>query len=102
VSIATGDVNGDHIADLIIAESDSACVSGSAYVIYGKADFSKDAAFNLSALDGTNGYKIINIPGCDSQGFTVSSADVDGNGRDDVLIGSGAQVSGGDVFVFFS
>jgi hypothetical protein len=101
VSIATGDVNGDHIADLIIAESDSACISGSAYVIHGKADFSSDAAFNLNALDGTNGYKIINIPGCDSQGFTVSSGDVDGNGRDDVLIGSGAQVSGADAFVIF-
>jgi hypothetical protein len=102
VSIATGDVNGDHIADLIIAESDSACIRGSAYVIYGKADFSSDAAFNLNALDGTNGYKIINIPGCDYQGFTVSTADVDGNGRDDVLIGSGAQVSGGEAWVVLS
>ncbi len=101
VSIATGDVNGDHIADLIIAESDSACISGSAYVIHGKADFSSDAEFNLTGLDGTNGYKIINIPGCDSQGFTVSSGDIDGNGRDDVLIGSGAKVSGADAFVIF-
>jgi hypothetical protein len=102
VSIATGDVNGDHIADLIIAESDSACVSGSAYVIHGKADFSSDAAFNLTTLDGESGYKIINIPGCDYQGFTVSTADVDGNGRDDVLIGSGAQVSGAEAWIILS
>ncbi len=78
------------------------CISGSTYVIHGKGNFGGDAAFNLAALDGTNGYKIINIPGCDSQGFTVSTADVDGNGRDDVLIGSGAQVSGADVFVVFA
>jgi hypothetical protein len=106
VSIATGDVNGDHLADLIIAESDSACISGSAYVIHGKpnfdADLSANVNFNLTSLDGANGYKIINIPGCDSQGFTVSSGDIDGNGRADVLIGSGAQVSGADAWVIFS
>jgi FG-GAP-like repeat len=58
ISITTGDVNNDGKQDLIVAESDSACVSGNAYVILGKADFSSNNPFDLSTLDGSNGYKV--------------------------------------------
>jgi hypothetical protein len=100
VSIAAGNLNGDSFADLIIAESNKlACTGGSAYVIYGKSDFSGEHPYNLILLDGYNGYRIDGIPGCDYLGFAVSSGDVDGNGIDDVLIGSGAQTSGAEAYI---
>ena len=42
-----------------------------------------------------------NVDGCSNLGFSVASADVNGNGRDDVIIGSGAKTDGGEVYVVF-
>ena len=38
---------------------------------------------------------------CSNLGFSVASADVNGNGRDDVIIGSGAKTDGGEVYIVF-
>ena len=100
ISVALGDVNNDGRQDLIIAESSDSCVTGNVYVILGE-DFSNDNPYDPSILNGKNGYRIENVDGCSNLGFSVASADVNGNGRDDVIIGSGAKTDGGEVYIVF-
>ncbi|MEL7030046.1 MAG: integrin alpha, partial [Pseudomonadota bacterium] len=59
-----GDFNGDGIADLVIgaplAPGDGFIAAGETYVVFGStAGF--DASLDLSALDGTNGFRIDGI-----------------------------------------
>ena len=95
---SAGDVNGDGLDDLLIG-SDGAD-DGVGYVVFGKASgFS--AAFNLSALDGTTGFRINAEAsvgsGSDYAGTAVSAAgDVDGDGFADLLIGAWGRDTNGD------
>ncbi len=87
-----GDVNGDGFDDLIVgayrADGEARQDSGESYVVFGKAGpFS--ATINLNSLDGTNGFAIISEAALDLSGAAVSSAgDVNGDGYDDLLVGS--------------
>ena len=90
---SAGDVNGDGFDDLIIgapfASSDSySSRSGQSYVVFGKSGgFS--SSFNLSSLNGTNGFALNGISADDESGYSVSSAgDVNGDGFDDLIIGA--------------
>ena len=88
---SAGDVNGDGYDDVIIGAyraDNSASQSGSSYVVFGKASgFS--ASMNLSALDGSTGFRIDGANRGDESGFSVSSAgDVNGDGYDDLIIGA--------------
>jgi hypothetical protein len=81
-SSGVGDVNGDGIDDIIIGTEGIA--AGQSYVVFGNADFGT-SEFELSTLDGTNGF-VLN--GMLTQ-ITVSAAgDFNGDGYDDILIGS--------------
>ncbi len=75
-----GDVNGDGFDDVIVGER-----YGSSYVVFGKAS-TFDATLALASLDGSNGFRL----GVDDRANTsVSSAgDVNGDGFDDLIIGS--------------
>ncbi|TXI19013.1 MAG: hypothetical protein E6Q62_05085 [Nitrosomonas sp.] len=75
-----GDVNGDGFDDVIINTSDYG--SKYSYVVFGKSSgFS--ATFDLSGLDGSNGFRF------DGAGGGASSAgDINGDGFDDLIFGN--------------
>jgi len=90
-----GDINGDGIDDLIIGapgftggNPDATTTPGTSYVVFGsQAGF--PANFELSTLNGTNGFALNGIAADDATGFSVSGAgDVNGDGFDDVIIGA--------------
>jgi Ca2+-binding RTX toxin-like protein len=87
-----GDVNGDGFADLLIGAPYAAphgTSSGASYVVFGKADWSGTSSFDLSSLDGTNGFALQGVATGDQSGRAVSGAgDMNGDGFDDLLIGA--------------
>jgi len=105
-----GDVNGDGFDDLLIgdvvADPNNQYNAGQSYVVFGKAG-GFDANFNLSTLNGNNGFKINGINANDLSGRPISSAgDVNGDGFDDVIIGTFiadryAQNAAGESYVVF-
>src|SRR4028119_1242759 len=89
---SAGDVNGDGIDDLIIgarsADPNGISEAGQSYVVFG-SNSGFGASFNLSALNGSNGFAINGIAAFDFSGASVSSAgDVNGDGFDDLIIGA--------------
>ncbi|WP_442941844.1 hypothetical protein [Nostoc sp.] len=88
---SAGDINGDGIDDLIIGArfaSPNGSLSGQSYVVFGNKE-GFDAQFNLSTLNGTNGFAINGINLDDNSGYSVSSAgDINGDGIDDLIIGA--------------
>jgi len=89
---SAGDVNGDGIDDLIIgafgADPNGINFAGSSYVVFG-SNSGFGASFNLSELNGSNGFAINGIAAYDFSGTSVSSAgDVNGDGFDDLIIGA--------------
>ncbi|MEH2286985.1 hypothetical protein [Nostoc sp.] len=105
---SAGDINGDGLDDLIIgAESASpnGITSGQTYVVFGsKKSFATQ--FNLSTVNGTNGFTINGINSVDSLGNSVSSAgDINGDGIGDLIIGAPFadpnDISSGQTYVVF-
>ncbi|QXE24284.1 integrins alpha chain [Richelia sinica FACHB-800] len=71
---SAGDVNGDGFDDLIIGASGAdpnGSSSGQSYVVFGKK-WGFTSTLNLSALNGSNGFKINGITALDSSGSSVS------------------------------
>ncbi|MCW5734037.1 MAG: FG-GAP repeat protein [Enhydrobacter sp.] len=87
---SAGDVNGDGFADVIVgapyADPDGTS-SGAAYVVFGKASgFAAD--FDLASLDGSNGFRLTGVGAGNRSGFSVASADVNGDGFADMIVGA--------------
>ncbi len=107
---AAGDINGDGIDDLIIgahlATPNGKSRAGSSYVVFG-SDTGLPNPFNLSNLNGLNGFTINGEAADDFSGGSVSAAgDVNGDGIDDLIIGAiGADPNGnsraGNSYVVF-
>ncbi len=105
-----GDVNGDGVDDIIIgaylADQTGDTNAGETYVVFGSSSgFS--ASFELSSINGTNGFRLDGIDAEDQSGRAVSGAgDVNGDGIDDIIIGAreadpGGESNAGETYVVF-
>ena len=103
---SAGDVNGDGFDDLIIGAYRAASFAGDNYVVFGKSS-GFTAAVDLSALNGTTGFRLDGIDSNDRSGLSVSSAgDVNADGFDDLIIGAkfadpGGNSAAGESYVVF-
>ena len=90
---SAGDVNGDGATDLIIgansADPNGNNSAGESYVVFGGSGVGGVGTFELSDLDGSNGFVINGINADDETGRSVSNAgDVNADGVDDLIIGA--------------
>lgn len=106
-----GDFNGDGFDDVIVGaygvRAGGNSLSGQSYIVFGTDTTPLASPFDLTGLDGNDGFLIDGIDANDRSGFAVSRAgDVNGDGRDDVLIGAfaaarGGQAQAGEAYVVF-
>ncbi len=89
---SAGDVNGDGFDDVIIGSYGHSDYVGSAYVVFGKAS-GFDATLDLASLNGSNG---IRLDGADSMSSVSGAGDVNGDGFDDLLVGTPSAAPNGD------
>ncbi|MCC5609541.1 cadherin-like domain-containing protein [Nostoc sp. CHAB 5834] len=107
---SAGDINGDGIDDLIIgaryADPNGKYLAGESYVVFGSSN-GFGASFNVSDLNGSNGFIINGIDQGDRSGYSVSSAgDFNGDAFDDLIIGAKyadlkGQLNAGESYIVF-
>ena len=95
-AVAGGDVNGDGRGDLIIGAPDAANHTGRAYVVFGNAAL--PGVIALGALNGSNGFSLSGGAANSTVGAAVGVADLNGDGRADVLVGAPVAGTGSDRF----
>jgi len=84
-SIATGDINGDGIVDLVIG------VGSKVWVVFGTRYGFPDP-LPLASLNGSNGFTLNGSAGGSVQKYALATGDVNGDGFADLIIGMSPQV----------
>ncbi|MBX9605385.1 MAG: FG-GAP-like repeat-containing protein [Gammaproteobacteria bacterium] len=94
-----GDFNGDGFDDLVIGSPSSVFYArGAAYVVFGHGG-AFAATLDVTTLDGRDGLRVIGANALDGIGRSVSGAgDVNGDGFDDLLVGSSSAGTGSQVY----
>ncbi len=105
-----GDFNADGYNDLIIGvpggDPGGLPDAGESYLLFGKTG-TFGTSLLLSTIDGTNGIRLEGVTSGDRSGHRVSAAgDVNGDGYDDVLVGSvdadpGSRLQAGSAWLVF-
>ncbi|MEM9568103.1 MAG: integrin alpha, partial [Cyanobacteria bacterium P01_E01_bin.34] len=99
-----GDINGDGIDDLIIgslASPNGKNQAGQSYVVFGSLE-PFPATFELTDLNGSNGFILNGIDPSGLAGSSVSGAgDINDDGVDDFVIGAPRQNFNGQSFLVF-
>ncbi|MBA5249366.1 MAG: hypothetical protein FE834_07580, partial [Gammaproteobacteria bacterium] len=82
---SAGDVNGDGLDDLIVRADGFNSDAGKPYVVFGKTD--TDTINSSAIINGTGGFVINGETGYNLQS-TSSAGDVNGDGLDDLIVGT--------------
>lgn len=111
---AAGDINNDGIDDLIIgaegADPDGNNIAGEVYIVFGGVGLGTSGSLDLSVLDGSNSFVLLNgIDAGDLSGSSVSGiGDINNDGIDDLIVGAstadphGKEIAGESYVVFGS
>ena len=98
---SAGDVNGDGISDIIMGAYGDNSFTGGAYVVFGHTgSFSPNV--DLTALNGTDGFKLSGVSTGDYTGRAVASVgDFNGDGFSDLAITSGNSFATESAYIVF-
>ncbi|MDQ0463374.1 Ca2+-binding RTX toxin-like protein [Caulobacter ginsengisoli] len=98
-----GDVNGDGYDDLAVSylfSKEAGNAAGSTYIVFGAAG-GFAANLNVTALNGTNGFRVDGAPGYNSGASMSRAGDLNGDGVDDFLIGASMAGGHGSTFIVY-
>jgi hypothetical protein len=99
-SLGSADINGDGRPDMLIGayyaspEGRSRSYAGSVFVVFGQSS-PFNATLELSSLNGSNGFRLNGVSANDFTGYSLASADINCDGRVDMLIGAQQASPGG-------
>jgi hypothetical protein len=83
-SLVSADINGDGRPDMLIgadyASPGGRSNAGSVFVVFGQGS-PFNATVELSALNGSNGFRLNGVSAGDGAGYSLSSADINGDAR---------------------
>lgn len=89
-SVATGDVNGDGVPDIIVGAPEAGSGAGKVYVFFGQGSYTSSYTATARA-DGTYGFVITGSAG-EKIGYSVASGNINSNGYASIIF-SGKGVS---------